>query len=295
MIPWSTKRGLSPAAIVALVSFAELSQGCAPREIPEEVGVAEQAALNTNSLSPAALDPAALDTNTLDPDSMSLQAMSAIQDPGAAGDLARQLLFYEVSCALTASQSFAFSWTDATGSVHAEVYPGLLGLAPTWATQPLDTPGQEWVSNCLASRVNAEGVEVMLSSRGALPALAASPDELAQYQTREAVFFGNLFAVPFQVYACYDPLSMLPSQMQNRVCAQPSLLDLDLGILDIDTIYDCGPITVIGPCTQLLGLITLGYCSGQDPVERYFYGCSFDSSAPSLPSLTTFLKGPIPW
>ena len=130
-----------------------------------------------------------------------------------------------------------------------------------------------------------------LSSRGASPALGTSTGERASYKTREAVWFGNIFASPFQVYACYDPLSLLPSQMQHRVCAEPPILDLDLGILGA---YDCGPITVIGPCYQL-PLLTLGFCSGQDPVERYFYDCSPGGGAPAMPSVTTFLQGAIPW
>src|SRR5262249_21188592 len=157
--------------------------------------------------------------------------MSAVQDPGEAGDLSRELLRYTVSCAFTSNQSFEFSWVDADGAEHEESYPGLLGLAPSWATQALDLAGQQWVSDCLASRVNAKGISVMLSSRGTHPALATTFEERVTYQTREAVFFGNLFTNSPTVYACYDPLSMLPSQLANRVCAQPDLLALNLNDL----------------------------------------------------------------
>jgi hypothetical protein len=280
--------------------LAALSLGCGG-EARERVGVAGQDALYPNALYPNALypnalypnalSPSALSPGALDPDTMSPSAMSAIRDPGSAGDLSRELLRYAVGCAFTPNQSFRFSWTDSRGVEHDEAYPGLVSLAPSWATQPLDPTGQQWVSDCLASRVNAEGVSVMLSSRGTHPALACSSTELATYQTREAAFFGNLFTNAPLVYACYDPLSMLPSQMAKRVCAEPDLLKLDLN--DLPSTYHCGPIEVIGPCLQVLGLVTVGCCASQDPVERYFYDCAY-GGAPIIPSITTFLQGAIP-
>src|SRR5262249_682751 len=152
----------------------------------------------------------------------------------------------------------------------------LLGLAPSWATQPLDLAGQQWVSDCLASRVNAKGVSVMLSSRGTHAALATTAQERAAYQTREAVFFGNVFTPAPKVSACYEPLRMVPSQMAKRVCAQQDLLALNLN--DLLGGYHCGPIEVLGPCTWLIGLVTVGYCDSQKPIERYFYNCSAPGS-----------------
>jgi hypothetical protein len=294
MDPESASQHLPWAALVAL---AALASGCAI-EAQEEVGVAVQGALNPNALNPNALNPNALNPNALNPNALnpnalSPDAMSAIQDPGSAGDLSRELLRYTVSCALRPDQSFKFSWTDSLGIKHKESYAGLLALAPYWANQPLDLAGQQWVSDCLASRVNAEGVSVMLSSRGTHPALGCSWAELAAYPTREAAFFGDLFTSTPKVYACYDPLSMLPSQMARRVCAQPDLLELDLGALP--TSYDCGPIEVLGPCTDVLGLLTVGPCASQDPVQRYLHDCSSSGGEPIVPSITTFLQGVIPW
>ena len=173
---------------------------------------------------------------------------------------------------------------------HAESYLGLLGLAPYWAKQPLDLAGQQWVSGCLASRVNAKGVSVMLSSRGTHPALSTTPEERAMYQTREAVFFGNLFTDTPRVYACYDPLSSLPSELANRVCGQALALDL----VNLSLAYDCGPIAVIGPCAQVLGLLTLGVCASQNATARYLYNCRPSGSGQVVPSVTTFLAGIIP-
>jgi hypothetical protein len=289
----------------ALASIS-CAMGCALAS--EEIGVVQEAGLNSNGLNSNGLNSNGLNSNGLNSNglnsnglnsnglnsnAMSPAAMSAIQDPSPTGDLSRELLRYTVSCAFTPSQSFAFSWTDEDGATHQEAYLGLLGLAPSWATQPLDLTGQQWVSSCLASRVNAKDISVMLSSRGTHPALATTSSERAAYQTREAVFFGNLFTDSPRVYACYDPLSVLPSQMASRVCALPDLLALNLNNLTGG--YNCGPIQVVGPCTQVLGLITLGVCASQKPTDRYFYNCSAPGSATSVPSITTFLKGPIPW
>lgn len=290
--PLHTSPPRPSARIAAALLLALASAGCAPSP-DEAVGVAAQAFLNLNSLDPAALDPSALSAlgaNALSPGAMAPGAMSALQDPSAAGDLSRELLLYTVSCAFTPAQSLGFSWTDSAGTVHAESYPGLLGLAPSWAAQALDSSGQQWVSDCLASRVNAEGVAVMLSSRGTAAALATTASERSAYQTREAVFFGNLFASPSSVYVCYDPLSVLPSQMQNRVCSEPEILEIGL----LPTAYDCGPIAVIGPCVSVLGLLMVGFCAQQDSVDRYLYDCA-PGSGPTIPSITTFLQGRIPW
>ena len=287
---------------VMLASIAALSVGCAA-EPEEDLGVAGEALENANGLDPAALDPVATDPSALDPALLSPRALDpalmdpaalgAIQDPGDAGALSRAFLGYAVGCAFGPGQSFDFTWTDATGTDQPVSDPGLFGLAPGWATGALDSTSQQWVSDCVASRANALGVSVMLSSRGAAPALAATRWERSTYQTREAAWFGNLFTGTPTVYACYDPLSMLPSDMQDRVCAQPPILDITVG--SITTAYECGPITVLGPCTELLGLITLGPCASADPVERYFEGCAPPDGSPVIPSITTFLRGSIPW
>jgi hypothetical protein len=279
-----------------LAALAALAAGCS-LESSEDVGVAEQAALNPNALNPNALNPNALNPNALNPNALnpnalnpnalSPQATSAIQDPGDAGSLSRELLRYTVSCAFTSDQSFDFSWTDAGGALHEESYPGLLGLAPSWATQPLDLAGQQWVSACLASRVNAEGVSVMLSSRGVHPALATTAGERDAYPVREAVFFGNLFDSSHTVYACYDPLSMVPSHLAHRVCAQPQLVTLTVN--EFTTGYTCGAIEVVGPCYDVLGL-GLGICGSANPTGRYFYDCAPPGDTGDVPAITTFLS-----
>lgn len=283
-----------------LASITGASSGCGA---DEAVGFSAEAALSPNALSPNALSPNALspnalrpdalNPNALDPAALSPAALRSIRDPGEAGDLARQLLRYTVGCAFTPGQTFGFTWTDPGGTVHTELYAGLLGLAPAWATQPLDLAGQRWVTACLAARVNALGVSVMLSSRGSHAALGSTAAERLTFMTREAVFFGNVFAGTPRIDACYDPASMLPAQMAHRVCAQPAFLALDLDHLGSG--YDCGLIHVIGPCFGLLGLGVTGVCEREDPTARYLDDCTAPGDAQPSPALTTFLQGPVPW
>ncbi len=114
------------------------------------------------------------------------------------------------------------------------------------------------------------------------PALTVSPAEQSAYNTREAVWFGNLFSTNPAVYTCYDPLSIVSSDLKNRVCAQPT-----------SGIYNCGIIHVLGPCydVNLLGipLLGLGYCPQVDPNLQYMYGCTPGHSGPAIPSITSFL------
>jgi hypothetical protein len=281
------------ARTLLLASMAPLSGACAPEE-QEPLGVAEQAAftanaLTANALTANALTANALTANALTANALGAAALAAVEDPGPPGDLARELLRYEVSCAFGADQRFDFSWTDTAGSLHVESYPGSLGLARAWATGALDLAGQEWVSACLAARVNAVGVSVPLSVRGTHPALATTPAELAAYPTREGAFFGNLFADNSVVYACYDPLTTTAAQLSRRMCAQPRLLSLTLG--GLSTAYDCGPIQVVGPCAVLPGGLRLGPCASEAPIARYLYGCSPPASRGATPSITTFLQG----
>src|SRR4051812_13215695 len=157
--------------------------GCAGMDVQdgEDLGTAESAleadnaltpnALTPNALTPNALTPNALTPNALTPNALSSSALSAIQDPGLAGTLSRQHLKYTVSCALDASQSFSFSWTDSSNVVHNETYPGSLGLWTQWETQPLNTMGQQLISACLAARTNYYSTPVTISSRGPVKAL----------------------------------------------------------------------------------------------------------------------------
>jgi hypothetical protein len=198
-------------------------------------------ALNANALYPGALTPDMLGVAALGPTTLGASALAALQDPTQSGELSRQLLKYTVSCAFDDTQSFSFTWVNASGVSHQETYPGLLGLATGWATHTLDEPGQAWVSACLASRINYYGIPVQLSSRGSAPALAAGSDELAAFPMEEGAFWGNLFTGSPAVYACDDPTDDTHSRSLSRECAAGH-------VGTSGALESCGIIQRVGSC-----------------------------------------------
>ncbi len=218
-------------------------------------------ALAGNALAGNALAGNALAGNALAGNALAGNALAAIQDPSETGTLARQLLQYTVGCALTPSQSVSFSWTDSTGTVWPETYPGILGLDPDWATEPLTDVGkQQDISACLAARTNYFGIVVHLSVRGLQPALwnNTPPSELATYPYVEGGFWGNLFAPTPALYSCYDPANVANSIADNRVCAT--------GYREANgQIAQCGIITLTGSCDQ--------QCDFFDEINQIYIGC----------------------
>jgi hypothetical protein len=174
-----------------------------------------------------------------------------------------------VGCALNTSQSFSFSWTDTSGTVHAETYWGDLGLAPYWATGPLDESGQRIVSACLASRTNYFGVTVHISVRGNVKALrdGTSAAELAAYPYVEGAFWGNLFSSTPAIYACYNPATVANSRADQRDCATGYLSSTGQTL-------PCGPIQLTGSCdTQ---------CDGFDTAGQYYTGCGHTATTGTI-------------
>jgi hypothetical protein len=237
------------ASMFALVA----TSSCAPAP-GEDTATAQSAFMNLNALPPAALDaaatypdaltPAMLAGAPLDPASLGPAALAAIQAPDAGGALSRSLLSYTVGCSLDATQSFRFSWVDASNVTHEESYQGLIGLATEWASSPLDRAGKAWVSACLVSRVNYFGVHVHLSSRGESPALGTTADEVEAYPYQEGAFWGDLFAATTVAYACNDAKDDENSREMNRVCAA--------GYVDSQgNPHDCGIIRRVGSCDDV--------------------------------------------
>ena len=228
-------------------------------------------ALNTNSL-----DFTALGLQSLTPNGLSARNRGALVDPGLTGILTRELVRYSVTCAFDPSQSFAFAWTDVLGIVHNENYAGLLGLATSWQTQALSTTGQQWVTACLAARVNWYGVPVTISSRGNHPALRnISAREIAAYNKEEGAFWGNLFSgSAAYLYAChYDP---------NVAYARSVWRDCAAGHLTAwGTTVDCGLIHVVGSCDT--------YCDPLDRTGYYHPQCTGPNGKTTDSVVTTFL------
>ncbi len=225
-------------------------------------------ALGPNALGPNALGPNALGPNALGPNALSADAMTALQAPGSNGDLARELLHYAVSCAFDASQSFSFSWTDENNVTHDETYPGLIGLAPSWADAPLDNDLKPWVSACLVARVNYFGVSVMLSMRGAADALTTTTEERDAYTYLEGAFWGDVFSSTPTAFACNDESDDAHSRASQRVCAA----GYDDGSGELQS---CGIIQRVGSCADACGDLDGDY---------------FDACASSSAIVTVYLE-----
>jgi hypothetical protein len=279
---------LASGLVVALSAVA--TGGCARAGRGEDLGSASSAFLNLNSLDPSALDataqypdaltPAMLSGAALDPGALSAPALAAIQGLGTSGWLSRQLLQYTVGCALDVTQSFSFTWVDEANEPHDVTDTGLLGLATGWAGAAVDTDGQQWVSACLASRVNEFGVAVPLSSRGGSAALTTTPEEVSAYPDEEGAFWGNLFAASPAVYACDDVADDDTSRSQDRVCAA--------GYVDgSGDLQSCGILQHLGSCDTYCEPLT-------GDAGQYHPGCAATpiDLAPSLTSqvITVFLQ-----
>jgi len=228
-IPSTTRFALLPLLLSALSLMA-----CGgPIELgeDEDLGVDQQAATAGNSLSWNSLTSNSLTSNSLTSNSLtsnsltsnsltsnSLTSLALTTDP-----LARQLLKYVVSCALPADATI-----DITLDGTPYSFAGQLGLAPRWGNpgEICDAQCRSWVSACVLSRVNYLGEAVEISLRGTLPALATSTAEQTAYPSREAAYFGDIFAVPQVRYACTSPGSSLIS----RVCG-PSTIGCVMDVL----------------------------------------------------------------
>jgi hypothetical protein len=270
------KRCLLAAVLGLCVTTALAGCGGSRGDAESAVGEATSAleddnALDVNALDVNALDVNALDVNALDVNALDVNALAALQDPSPNGDLMRAFVAYAASCALDAGQSFDFSWTDALGLTHDESYPGLLGLAPTWATGPLSTSGAGWVSACVISRVNWYGVHVTLSSRGQISVLRQpSRDEMAAFPYQEGAFWGNLFQPIPTAYACHDPADDDHSRAAMRVCATG-------WIDDAGDVEPCGIIQLVGPCSAV--------CNGWSDEGQFWEHCGGVRQA-----ITTYLQ-----
>jgi hypothetical protein len=264
--------GLRRAALLSFFMLSTFSvTGCAVEAVDDEaVDTAASAAtidnalypnaLYPNALYPNALYPNALYPNALYPNALDPSSLASLQDPGEAGTLSRQFIQYAVSCAFTPSQSFSFSWTDSSGVEHEVTDPGGVGLAPGWATGPLNITGQHLVSACLAARTNWFGETVIISMRSGVPPLdTMTPrSELEAYPDVEGAFWGNLFATTPELYTCYDPANVANDRANLRDCA--------IGYAEANgDVEPCGPITLTGPCDWSCGKL--------DAAGQYYPWC----------------------
>jgi hypothetical protein len=211
--------------------------------------------------------------------------MQALRAQTPTGDLSRIFFRYVVSCALPANHSVTYTWTDSTGSLHTEVNPGGLGLAPGWETNPATQTQKEIVSACIGARTNSRGITVPLSLRGkGIAGLTATSAERSAYTYGEGAFWGNLFngSNPPYMYSCSRVafnagVSTSQYLSQGRTCAAQG----------------CGIITYVGPCyTNDLPLLGGQACFDRDGAKDWVSDCDPQKSslvAKSANVITTWL------
>jgi hypothetical protein len=203
-------------------------------------------ALTANALTANALTANALTANALTANALTANALTAngLKDP-----LARELLKYVVSCALSDDQSISLKVDNVSYT-----FPGGLGLAPDWGKRggSCDQSCQRWVSGCVLARIDFLGVEEEISVRGANLALRSTWQEMRDYPSDEATYFGNIFTEGQPMYACLAP----DKKQIPRVCG-PSL--------------DNCPMTVVGSCAKA--------CSYQNWFGGGFVDCSSSGKA----------------
>jgi hypothetical protein len=189
--------GLLVAALSACVSGA-------PEEMPEDMMNRYQPrimgenrlgfnrlALNRLALNRLALNRLAL--NRLSADRLLLNGSEDLVQT----EEGRELLRYVAQCALVEGDVLV---ADYHGTTYE--FPGLLGLAPTWETEPLSAGSQRMLSACLLAHVNAFGVSVPISLR-ASQVLPTTPAEREQYSVFEGSFFGQVFeGDQIKTYSC---------------------------------------------------------------------------------------------
>jgi hypothetical protein len=232
-------------------------------------------AIIPNAIIPNAIIPNAIIPNALTPGAIDPSALASLADAGATGELSRMFLRYVIGCAFDSTQTFGFQWIDAAGVEHQEVYPGALGIAPRWASGPLDLAGQQLVSACVAARTNFYGTPVAISLRSSQEPLSRpSSAELDAYPLVEGAFWGNLFAPSPRLRACYVGRDAANSRAWHRDCAAGHF-DGHGGT------ESCGIIEILGDCAD--------FCDPLDPAGQLFGSCRDPELGPTGSVVTTAL------
>jgi hypothetical protein len=199
---------------IALLCFSVLGACVDSPDASDDTTTADPR-IATNGLVPTAIHSTTLANAAL--------TGTALGSAKAMQDTADHRLYagYLIGCALTPTQTItAFSqWGTYS-------YAGVVGLAPAWTTRALTASEAADVSACVIARANLVGMNVTISIRGDLSALATTLDEARSYNVEEAAFYGDVFTTTAGAkHACNgvdqvrdgDTYGDLP----NRQCGQP--------------------------------------------------------------------------
>jgi hypothetical protein len=231
----------------------------------EQVGAAAAALSVANGLSPNGMSRNGMSRNGMSRNGMSRNGLSLTafkstdfqtwfnEDPASSNEV----MTYTVKCAAPAGKSFTWK-NPATGITYT--WSGLLGLAPGWASGQATTEAEEQViTACLAAHVNKFGMHVDMSVLGESATdvpIPLGPNELTTFSTREACFFGNVFADE-GVYVGLDHALWSSSYSSARACA--------FDIFGVGPSADCPPINNVGFC---------GLMCPRDPSGNYYSSCT---------------------
>jgi len=207
-----------------LVTALPLTACTSSRGLEEEhTGIAQQMKKTRNGLTSNGLTSNGLTSNGLSSTGIDLYALTEAglnNNTGVMTKMSEQysldILDYITSCALPAGDDYIIPVTINSTTEHVH---GSLSLAPQWnvtpqdaGPPPCDAACQTWVSGCIISRLNYLGVHVDISLRG--HGIETSQEEITQYETPEAVYFGDLFSSTPRMYAC----RIGGSTLVERVC-----------------------------------------------------------------------------
>ena len=227
--------------------------GCGPEaSFPEEM---EQ--LGSTTQSKTLIVDNGLNLNGLNLNGLSTSAFSTWFQ--ADRTLRNEVMKYVVACAVPSGESRTY--TD-PGTSTTYTWQGVLGLAPSWASgNAATTVEQQVVSACMAAHTNKFGIHVnisLLGLNGAGNAIPYTSQELTDYATREACFFGNLFDGSTGTFGGNDGLSLASNESTARVC----------GIAGSGVnVSQCSPMVYAGSCST--------YCT-RDATNTFYTSCSYN-------------------
>jgi hypothetical protein len=285
--PWSALR---PVRLLRNILISILCAGVAGCVVADgqdwETDTVEANALSMNALSMNALSMNALSMNALSMNALSMNRLSAstlLVNPTTAGDLiatatGRQALQYIARCALVEGDHLRVEYGGQSWD-----FPGLLGLASEWEYRALDAAGQEIMTACLLSHVNAFGVSVPISLRS--PMLAeADVLESSVYYYGDGAFFGNLYRHSPEKFACKVRASRYIDESSGLVTAASGPSASQRVCAGATTAADCG-ITFAGYCDQVCNI------AEQDGDQWRFGDCLGTNGRRYHNAITVWLEG----
>ncbi|WP_187323515.1 hypothetical protein [Stigmatella aurantiaca] len=212
--------------------------------------------LSANGLSANGLSANGLSANGLSANGLSTENFSGwfSMDP----ELSDMVMTYVVRCAVPTGQHRSFTYPP-TGKTYK--WAGGLGLAPNWAGgEPATLAEQQLITSCLIAHVNRYGQHVTISVQGRTASgepIPYSVLELAQFNVREACFFGNIFTGEGLFFG-----------IDKQVFDEASYLTRACGAMEGgETGAPCEPLQFIGSCRQR--------CTG-DLLAPYYNTCTYN-------------------